>query len=258
MKLPELLKAAVLNEDWFAVCAVYTAITGEELSPPEKKPKEPDLLNLEIDPSILAKLGLKIENNDSQEYDAPPEFPEDDDDEPPPERRVVKEETEEEVENRYLQATVSDDEPRQESSQAQEEPDFRLRRSNEDGGVETKKQDMYIPEKGKRPNKFKDDKKVASQDLKANNPVLAEVYSKTSRVDRNLIEGATDTGKDVVVECSLCGEASRVAVGLSRGYHQNKELNTYKCVKCSTPSGRTRALRKQRELELNGGGRKRS
>ena len=54
MKLPDLIKQAVLSEDWKAVCAVYTAITGEPLSPPKKK--EVDFLNMEIPQELLDEI----------------------------------------------------------------------------------------------------------------------------------------------------------------------------------------------------------
>lgn len=47
MKLPEILKKAVLEQNWEIVCKAYTALTGEPLEVP--KPAEPDYLQLDID-----------------------------------------------------------------------------------------------------------------------------------------------------------------------------------------------------------------
>jgi hypothetical protein len=49
-KIPEILKRAVENEDWFVICSLYTQITGEDLSPPQPKKNEDEtLLETEFD-----------------------------------------------------------------------------------------------------------------------------------------------------------------------------------------------------------------
>jgi hypothetical protein len=61
MKLPVLLKEAIIEGNWEKVCFIYTAITGEEISPPkptiiEKEKTEEEILkDLDLEPDIKIK-----------------------------------------------------------------------------------------------------------------------------------------------------------------------------------------------------------
>lgn len=67
MKLPEVLKEAILTEDWEKVCLVYTKITGEEISPPKK-------LVLPTEEDIIAQLDMDIDDK-KEENVVPPQNP---------------------------------------------------------------------------------------------------------------------------------------------------------------------------------------
>ena len=51
--VPEMIKEAVKDQDWFKICIVYEAITGEKLEPP-KTEKEVNLATLTIPDYLLS------------------------------------------------------------------------------------------------------------------------------------------------------------------------------------------------------------
>ena len=64
MKVHELIKIAVEEQDWIKVCTAYTAITGKPLSPPKKKVS---LLDLDIPEGLLEE--VEASRNDEDEYE---------------------------------------------------------------------------------------------------------------------------------------------------------------------------------------------
>jgi hypothetical protein len=241
MKLPEVLKRAVLEQDWKAVCAVYTAITGESLSPPPPK-VEIDLANMDISEELLEELGVRSGDEYSQEEDDTPSEPQS--------SIILPEDYENEDEftpqttkKKVEDPTISKDEYLEKYGIEES--------SGGDSEREARRQPMSIIRN--RKNKFQDNLKVASNDLKENNPVLKQVYDKVKgHSTRDLLVDASQTGKKIQVSCALCKKDEMVAPSLASGYNKNPKENTYRCTECSTPSGRIKALRQQRELEMSG------
>jgi hypothetical protein len=118
----------------------------------------------------------------------------------------------------------------------------------QEGKQAARKEPMNIPKS--RQNKFKDSMSLESKDLKKNNPKLAAMYGDSSH--RVVRDESESTGSQIHVECSLCGKEETVASSLAIGYHHIKDENTYRCNSCNTPSGRRKAERRIRELELEG------
>ena len=152
MKLPDLIKKAVQTEDWLLICKAYTAITGEPLSPPEKKSF--DFSNFEVPDEVLK---FNEEDEDEDEYDDPQEAdeeaPEDEDEDEP----TVK-----------TSSIVTDlDEAKAEFARSKKKdssfiaPAKKTSRTgsveNEEGKREAKRESMRIPRQGDRKNKFTDD-----------------------------------------------------------------------------------------------------
>lgn len=217
MKVPELIKKAVLEQDWVLICKVYTAITGEELAPPPPPaPPEVDLLNMDISEDLLNQIGNHLESDkDSQ---------------------IIKE-AEEIISKKKIISSLDDFKIERDSGQS----------FNEDGKVQARKESIQIPTI--RKNLFNDDLSVEQADLKKNNPKLQEVYSKTEhKSTRDLIE-RPNTKDETFVKCSLCDKEEIVSSRLGRGYDPDPRNNTYRCTSCSTPSGRDKALRLKRQRE---------
>lgn len=244
MKLPELLKLAVEEQNWLKVCAVYTAITGEKLSPPQPKPKKVSLLELEIPDELLEEVNATRNDDDDEEeeYDELPTIPIDSD---------------EIEEAKGEESLIIDVDPEPEevevSKKKGSEDEFAIshglqnQTSSSDGNGTIMRKVPIGDVKGKRPNKFRDNLAVEAGDLKKNNPILKKVYGKVgSRASRDLIE-APDTSKLYAVQCSLCGKKQKVTAVLSKGYHKEEEQNTYRCNECNTPTGRARVARRERE-----------
>lgn len=213
MKVPELIKNAVEKQDWKLVCAVYTAITGEPLSPPEPKSEKPNFLDMDISPELLRQLGI-----DSQDDEGVPSVS-----------------NEENLYDAY-EHTLED------SKKKVDNLDFTIQRGKkirEDGKVEAARIPLDIP--SKRENRFVDNLEVAASELQKENPTLQKLYGPVKKhSSKELIVDRVDTSIFVDVECSLCGHTEKVSKALSRGYSNVKRDNIYRCNACSTPSGKKR------------------
>lgn len=242
MKLPELLKLAVEEQDWFKVCAVYTAITGKPLNPPAKKVS---LLEMDIPDELLENINAT--RNDDEEYE---DFP------GPAKVGMGVEEDDEEDEDvvPLLVDTQAQPEPVEVevSKKKGGESEFAISHgvqgpkasSDGNGTIMTKVPITQAPRK----NKFKDNLAVKAGDLKKNNPILKKIYGEGStRATRDLID-APDTSKLYSVVCSLCNKSGKVTAALARGYNKDPENNTYRCTECDTPSGRAKLARRERDL----------
>jgi hypothetical protein len=243
MKLPDLLKKAVQTEDWALICKAYTAITGEVLSPPPKK-EVIDFASLEIPDELVGEFDDDDDDDDEDEEDAPAavtvpstiiipgqEAEEDEEEEAPAPTRKKKD-------NDFIA-------PARKAS---------ARNQNESGKFETRREEMRIPKKGARPNKFEDDinKEEDKKLLKKFNPQLEVLYGPgANRKPRSESEGGVDTSGLVQVECSLCHNPGEVSPALARGYSEDSNNNTYRCNNCSTGKGRAKAMKRLRQEELN-------
>lgn len=236
MRLPDLIKKAVLTEDWKLICTAYKAITGEDLSPPAKKPVV-DFSNLEIPDELL---GEAEEDDEEEELDIPVEGEEEE--EAP--SNIITDVAEAQAEIARARKKKVDDFTMPQTNRGGQ-------KVNEDGELEARKESMRIPKN--RPNKFKDDLRKESADLKKNNVNLQKLYStastRTSRVEK---EERVDTGAQVDVVCSLCDKPETVAAAMAIGHSLDPSNNTYRCNSCSTPAGRARALREKRAKEMAG------
>lgn len=234
MKLPELIKQAVEEGDWKKVCAVYTAITGEPLSPPQPKKKELDLANFEITPELLqAIMGDENQQKKTQQamYDEGPWEDE------PVEEKVVESPPPKIITELPSQPRVKDPNDFSVAPRVQR---------RQDGKQQARKEPMSIPKS--RSNRFQDNLNLETKDLKENNPKLAAMYGDGGS-RRVLRDESESTGKYIHVECSLCGKEEDVVSSLAVGYHHSQDENTYRCNSCNTPSGRRKAERRLRELE---------
>lgn len=247
MKLPDLIKKAVQTEDWGLICKAYTVITGEPLSPPEKK-KVIDFASFEIPDDVV--LG-------------PQQYLVDDDDEDFEEDDKTELESSEDKENRS--AIITDmQEAQSELARAQGKKKDRFvapsrkndsREVNEEGKVKAKRESIRIPQKGARPNRFQDDvkKERHKELLQSHNPELKKLYGEhTHRLTRDELEEGVDTSVQVDVVCSLCDTPETVAASVATGYSTDPMNNTYRCNSCSTPAGRAKAMRARRAAELQG------
>jgi len=238
MKAPDVLKQAVLEQDWLLVCKVYTAITGEPLEPPT--PKEIDVFDIDI-PMDSDFLGDMPDLSDEED--------------PEPGYEILHEELPESVEDIAGEEdwVVLDDgeeaEDEADANMREESADFITTTKNEDEedalqGNKAKKQKMRVPKDGKkRPNLFRDDLRLHSrqradkhkQDKDGTPLAVAAPRPRGGERDAKLGE---ETGGKVEVECKLCGKKEKVAPRLAHGYNPDPDMNTYKCNKCCTGRGR--------------------
>lgn len=128
--------------------------------------------------------------------------------------------------------------------------------TDEEGKNFCSRQQMNIPQK--RQNRFHDDGTAFHDEKVTENPDDKSLGVQSVR-PRGLIRDAStgaDTSSTIEVTCSLCKRGLVVSTQLSRGYHKDPEHNTFRCNECSTPNGRAKAMRQQREESLNGGSRR--
>jgi hypothetical protein len=248
MKLPDLLKLAVEEQDWLKVCAVYTAITGKPLAPPKKKVS---LLEMDIPDDLLESINATRNDDDDDEDDEYEDFPE---------VPVIEQDDEVDDDTAELLIEAVDPEPVEveDSKKKDGESEFAIshglqnqKASSDGNGTIMKK----VPMGGsKMQNKFKDNLSVKAGDLKKNNPLLKKIYGKAggTRASRDLID-APDTAKTIGVQCSLCDKKQKVTLALARGYNKDPDQNTYRCNECDTPSGRARSARRNRDLGVYDG-----
>jgi hypothetical protein len=239
MKAPDVLKQAVLEQDWLLVCKVYTAITGEPLEPP--KPKEVDLFDIDI-PMDSDFLGDMPDIAD-EEYDLEPGYEVLHEKLPAPAEDVAGE-------GDWVELDDGEEEDDEEEAKMREEnADFMTTTKKDDEedalqGSKARKERFRVPKDGKRrPNQFKDDLRLHSRQRadkhskdKDGSPLA--VAAPRPRGGERDAELGEDTGGKVDVECSLCGKKERVSDRLAVGYHLEPEMNTYKCNKCCTGRGR--------------------
>lgn len=164
MKLPELLKLAVEEQNWLKVCAVYTAITGEKLSPPQPKPKKVSLLELEIPDELLEEVNAtRNDDENEEEYEEFPNY------HPEPENQV-----DEDDESSLLVELPPEPEPEEVevSKKKGGEDEFAIshglqnQTSSSDGNGTIMRKVPIGDVKGKRPNKFRDNLAIEAGDLK--------------------------------------------------------------------------------------------
>ncbi len=232
MKLPDLIKKAVLNADWLLVCKAYTAITGEVLVPPEPKKEVVDFAEFEIPDELLGEAEEDVTE------------PEPDDEEQPESRIIIPdvEEARAEIARANKGKKKVDDFTMPSRNTGQ--------KVNEDGKLESRRESMKIPQS--RPNRFVDDLEEEKKDLKKNNENLQKLYGAVSgRVSRVEKEGV-DTGAMAEVVCSLCDKPETVAAAMAIGHSKDPMNNTYRCNSCSTQTGRAKALRNRRASEMSG------
>lgn len=244
MKLPDLIKQAVVEGDWKKVCAVYTAITGEPLTPPKPKKKELDLANFEITPELLQAI---MGDDDQETLSLPAGWSED-------EAAAAEAEAndlgihEETSQRAYLENPTAPVISKPVASKKKDPNDFSVAKRvqrNQEGKQAARKEPMNIPKQ--RTNKFQDTLSLETKDLQSNNPKLAAMYGDASR--RVLRDENESTGNEIDVKCSLCERQETVATSLAVGWHPSEDENTYRCNSCNTPSGRRKAERAIRERE---------
>lgn len=231
MKLPEVLKDAIESADWKKVCVVYTAITGKKIEPPKPKLIVPDFANMDID------LGEYDSLEDASETLSDAGFSTDDT------KEALEALADSDEEEPPIEEEMSVDDGSDFIAAASKKKSSPTKVGNVDGRP-SKVEEIKI---AKRKNKFKDDLSVQSNLTKKVNPKLNLLYGDgSSRVSRNLIEGAVDTGNMVEVQCSLCDKWEQVAGSLAARYSSNPDDNTYRCNICCTPKGQLLAARKNR------------
>lgn len=248
MKLPDVLKMAVERKDWYAVCKVYTAITGEPLEPPKSEAESLADLNIDMtdyeDPPAVIGSRPGHEEEYQEGVDA------------------VTEEEEEEGSNAAhgiqlihdIEYDEEDLEPGDEVGEEEIPEEFSdcvvrtkgdgtndaLKGSSEELGEKCKREPFRAPKKGRRKNKFKDDRRAFSrQDVtKHTHDEKGKPLGVQVAVGRSSDSEAPDTSRKVKVTCKLCNKKERVAASLATGHNNNPEFNRYKCNDCCAKGGK--------------------
>ena len=226
MKLPQVLKQAVLTSNWDLVCTVYTTITGEPLFSPTTETKTLADMDIDLDivseqvPSAMPTKEENIEDLNTAKGIS-----------------LVDEEIEDVKEN---EPDVSFEEDIQE-----EFTDCVV--TTKGGGTDKalqgskcRNEPLCIPQTGTRHNKFKDDRRAfARQDVTKythdKNGLPLGVHVATG----NRYDTSRDTGKQVTVTCNVCGKKQKVSASLAIGHNNNPEYNRWKCNTCCSKGGKT-------------------
>jgi len=259
----ETFRDAIEQGDWSDIRRVYTAIVGEDAPHPPLEAREvplSDVLSQTL-PTMRKGDPLKRPMPDpdasmtKEDYDRifPDEDEEDDimvdmDDRVDHGIRTSPREVEDEIPD-TLPANDPDPEPEPEPDPMDE---FRIEHGpqgpseNEDGETACRKESMSIP--SKRKNRFRDNGRAFADEKVTNdpkNPALGIQSIRPRMANRDKDIGA-NTGEKIEVICGFCKKKEVVAARLALGFNKNPEHNTYRCNSCSTPNGRAKEMRKQR------------
>jgi hypothetical protein len=241
----EIFHDAIASGNWQDICRVYEAIVGEEA------PQPPDILGQMLPPATTTNPLDQVLEDEPQRDMAGSQVRVD-----PPVPNTIEAELvapEEPMASTPSPVIVVPNPTPNDTAETEfhlEQGAFKGGNQDSGDGRKCRREPMQIPEK--RKNRFRDngrahaDEKVTKH---PNDPSLGIQKIRPRGVER--LDG-NDTGGQVVVTCGLCGETETVVPRLAVGYDSNSEHNTYRCNSCASPSGRNRALRKQREAQLNG------
>jgi hypothetical protein len=221
VKLPDAIKMAVEDQDWYSICAIYTALTGLPLEPPQ--PKETDWANLDIDISPKRAIIEQPPQEPIATYDENGETVRD--------FFTKAEEVEDSiaetlVENEGDNVGEGEEVCVEAESPLANDPDaasyIATTKSGDGGGLDqsregqAKRQGIKIPEQ--RMNRFEDNPEALAH-LKGIGPPPKPRPEKKRQAT-------------VEVVCSMCGKTVHSAPILATGYSTDPEHNTYKCNKC--------------------------
>ena len=242
MKLPQVLKQAVLNRDWNLVCTVYTAITGEPLSPPKTEAETLADMDIDLGSRLNPVATVELEQHEVQEE------PEEDEGAGNTASGIalVGEDIEYDEEDlEEGQGVVPEKEIAEEFKDCVvrtkgEDTDDALKGSSEELGEKCKREPFRKPKKGKRKNRFKDDRRAFSrQDVtKYDKDEHGRPLSVKVATGRSSDSDNPDTSKKVKVTCKNCKRKFEVAASLATGHNRNPEYNRWKCNDCCAKGGK--------------------
>jgi len=250
----ETFRDAIAAGDWKSIRRVYKVITGETAPEPPKQPSPQDTLQSLLDKPLAATRSRSVDP-----MDQPMEEPETEAEE---EMLVARPDPGPLLGN--AGAILAEDEPPTPTADKTVTPeDFSIQhgtvdgdRTNADGKTKCKKEPMNIPKQ--RKNLFHDNGKAFADEKVTENPgdVSLGIQMVRPRGPVRDEEIGANTGGKTEVTCGLCGKTEVVADRLAVGFSKDPMNNTYRCNSCSSPNGRAKAMRAQREQELNSGARR--
>jgi len=267
----ETFRDAISEGDWNEICRVFTAMTGEAapIPPTAQEPSLDTMLDQPMGDPLDTPMTVPVQPTDFP-------FPQSDKPallgpSPTPEEDVWEDDGGAVAAEETLVAPISEavvkqiiPEPIPPTPPAQ--PDdvaapFYIEHgtptqgaTNEDGETACRKESMSIPEQ--RENRFRDNGKAFAHEKVNKNPDDPTLGIQSIR-PRGLVRDkdlGVDTGAMVDVWCGLCKKREKVSARLASNFRDDPDNNPYRCNDCSTPSGRAKVMRKQREEALNGGG----
>jgi len=241
-KLATVMKKAIEEGDWDAICRIYTAMTGEPIEPPKLIiPSMRDMANLDmntLDPLVTVQ--VEMDTEDDEEDDEEDEEAEEDDEE-------GIDEGLEEFETVLQQSPQHLVKPPKRTGAADyseiiapskgKKTEQRLRKGDhDDDEVEARKVPMGTPLAGKKKvgilkKQWADSGKLHRKDVEIDRKL--SVSDPIPRGDRDSTDVGVDTGKKMKVVCSECGGTFKVNPALAYGYRK-KGVNTWKCNECTT------------------------
>lgn len=201
MKIPDLIKLAVEQENWEAICKVYTLLTGEELSPPVKKSEEELISIQDVPDEVLASLGLlEVFGNEEEE-------------EEPVKKKEVEVDQEKTHDKFYINNGIKEGESHYKEGQASRK--------------------VPMPTK-KRKNSFVDDLTQEVNELKANNPELRKLYNERDDGSFNRSPPRETRASKAKFKCTVCGKPELANPNLV-------VKETYRCNECSIPPAKRKS-----------------
>jgi hypothetical protein len=212
MKLPVLLKEAILEGDWDKVCFIYKQITGEDILPPQPKvvSEEEMLASMEL-PSLC-----KIPNPEEQLLGSNIHIPPTNIDQQPSiqtNTNIIDEDEENNTQQKFTTRSIKG-------------------YQHGDDDIAAKKLPL---KKGYRPQLFVDNGTLAYGDKISSNPSLAKMYVPPRPRER---------GNNLVhVQCSVCQKWFDLSPILTNGYSQDPKENTFRCNDCLSSRGRVQQIR---------------
>ena len=221
MKLPDAIKMAVENQDWYAICAIYTGITGLQLKPPRQK--ETDWSNLDIDISPKSDImESELTTHDEYEGSVRDFFTKAEEVDDSIASTLVENEGDNVGEGEEGSVSPLVNDPDAASYIATSKSGDRTLDQNQEG--QARKQNIKIPER--RVNRFEDNPEALAH-LKGIGP--------TPKPRSNKKRQST-----VDVVCSICKQPGKVASIFATGYSLDPMQNTYKCNGCIVGRPKTR------------------